>query len=83
MSLLSFAADSAGWIEGLRASANEAAINKQAFHVRMNEALVSEMGVNLDEEMSRLLELEHTFEASSRLIRAVDQMLQDLMAAVR
>lgn len=83
MSLLSYAADSAGWIEGLRASANDAAITKQALHVRMNEALTSETGVNLDEEMSKLLDLEHTFEASSRLIRAVDQMLQDLFAAVR
>lgn len=83
MSIMSFAADTVGWLEGIRSSANDAALSKQALHVRLNEALTSETGVNLDEEMSRLLELEQTFEASARLIRAVDQMLQDLLAAVR
>ncbi len=82
-SLVAFAADSLGWLEGYRASANEAAITKQALAVQLNEALISESGVNLDVEMSRLLDLENTFEASARLIRAVDQMLQDLLAAVR
>ena len=83
MSLVSYAADSVGWIEGYRSSANDAALSKHALHMQLNEALISETGVNLDEEMSKLLDLEHTFEASARLIRAVDQMLEDLLAAVR
>jgi flagellar hook-associated protein 1 len=33
--------------------------------------------------MSLLLELEHSYEASARLIRAVDEMLAALLAAVR
>ncbi|MEZ5811889.1 MAG: flagellar hook-associated protein FlgK [Rhizobiaceae bacterium] len=82
-SLLSFAADSASWLEGYRSEASNAASSKEALHVRLNSALVAETGVNLDAEMSRLLDLEHTFEASARLIRAVDEMLQDLFAAVR
>ncbi len=43
----------------------------------------NETGVNVDMEMSLLLDLEHSYEASSRLIRAVDEMLAALLDAVR
>jgi flagellar hook-associated protein 1 FlgK len=33
--------------------------------------------------MSMLLDLEHTYEASARLIKAVDDMLASLLVAVR
>ncbi len=82
-SLLSFAAGSVSWLEGYRSDASNAAATKDALYVRLTSTLTAETGVNLDQEMSRLLDLEHTFEASARLIRAVDEMLQDLLAAVR
>ena len=38
-------------------------------------------GVNVDEEMANLLELERSFEASARLISAIDQMYASLLQA--
>ncbi len=37
----------------------------------------------MDEEMSLLLELEHSYSASARLIQAIDNMLATLLDAVR
>lgn len=79
-SLLSFASGAVSWLEGYRAEADDAAAVKDALFVRLSSTLIGETGVNLDQEMSLLLDLEHTFEASARLIRAVDEMLQDLLA---
>jgi flagellar hook-associated protein 1 FlgK len=40
-------------------------------------------GVNMDDEMSFMMQIERTFSASSKVITAVDQMLKELLAAVR
>ncbi len=64
-------------------NASNAADPKEALPVRTAEALSNETGVNVDMEMSLLLDLEHSYEASARLLRAVDEMLAALLAAVR
>ena len=51
--------------------------------MRTAEALSNATGVNVDMEMSLLLDLEHSYEASARLIKAVDDMLSSLLVAVR
>ena len=51
--------------------------------MRTAEALSNATGVNVDMEMSLLLDLEHTYAASARLIKAVDDMLSSLLLAVR
>ena len=60
-----------------------AAEGKEALATRTAEALSNATGVNVDMEMSLLLDLEHTYEASARLIKAVDDMLSSLLVAVR
>lgn len=45
-------------------------------------AFTGEVGVNLDEELAHTLELERSYQASSRLLAAVDQMLGSLLAAL-
>lgn len=82
-SLTDFAAESVGWLELNRSEADSAAKSREAFRFRAVEAHSSVTGVSLDEEMSLLLELEQSYKASARLISAVDQMLQALMAAAR
>lgn len=82
-SVSGYASNVIGWFEGLRATASTAAETKQALAVRTADALSNETGVNVDMEMSLLLELEHSYQASARLIQAVDEMLQTLLAAVR
>jgi len=82
-SLSDYSTASLGWFDGMRKEASSAADAKQALAVRTAEALSNETGVNVDMEMSLLLDLEHSYEASSRLIRAVDEMLAALLDAVR
>ncbi|SOE18190.1 flagellar hook-associated protein 1 FlgK [Hoeflea halophila] len=82
-SLMEFAAESIGWLELNRSDAGTAAESREASRFRSVEALSSITGVSLDEEMSMLLELEQAYKASARLIAAVDEMLQALMAAAR
>ena len=48
---------------------------------RTAEALSNDTGVNVDQEMSLLLDLEHSYQASARLIKAVDDMLAALLDA--
>jgi len=82
-SLTAYSAASIGWFEGLRQNASRAAEAKEALSLRTSEALSSETGVNVDAEMSLLLDLEHSYEASARLLKAVDDMLRSLFEAVR
>ena len=78
-----YAASSIGWFEGVRQQASTAADAKEALANRTSEALSNATGVNVDTEMSLLLDLEHTYQASARILTSVNQMLDALMAAVR
>ena len=48
---------------------------------RSAEALSNETGVNVDTELSMLLDLEHTYQASARILSTVNQMLDTLLQA--
>lgn len=82
-SVSSLSAAAIGWFEAARKTASSAADTKEALAARTAEALSNSTGVNVDTEMSMLLDLEHSYEASARLIKAVDEMLAALLAAVR
>lgn len=83
MSVMSFSADAVGWLEGMRRESSMAIETKSAVMIRTQQALSNATGVNMDEEMTLLLELEHSYQAASRLISVIDEMLSALMAAVR
>jgi flagellar hook-associated protein 1 FlgK len=55
---------------------------KEAMATRTGEALSNDTGVNVDQEMSLLLDLEHTYQASARMMKSVDDMLTALFNAV-
>lgn len=82
LSLTSYTAASIGWFGGVRKEASAAVESKEALSVRLSEALSNETGVNVDTEMALLLDLEHSYEATARIIKAVDDMMAALMAAV-
>ncbi len=50
---------------------------------RAEDAISNATGVNIDTEMQSLLDLEHSYQASARIISAVDAMLNELLEAVR
>lgn len=77
--LASYAKDSVSWLEALRQSSNAEAEYRSTVASRASSALSSQTGVNLDEEMTNLLNLERTYQASSRLISVVDGMLATLL----
>jgi flagellar hook-associated protein 1 FlgK len=80
-SVLSYSTNSISWLESVRKKADEAQNAKEALVMRTSEALSNDTGVNMDQEMSLLLELEQSYQASSRIIQAVDEMFAALLQA--
>lgn len=83
LSISNYASLSIGWLEEYRSQASNSKDTKTAAASTASQALSSATGVSLDEELSKLLDLEHSYKASAKIVSAVDQMLQALMAAVR
>jgi flagellar hook-associated protein 1 FlgK len=82
-SIINFAASSTSWLEAKRSSASADSDYQTTLLDRSNQALSNVRGVNTDDEMAKMLELERSYSASAKLIATVDQMLQSLLAAVR
>ncbi len=69
------------WLQDKRSGAIGDVEYKQTLLDRTKEALSNETGVNLDQETLRLLDLERSFQASSKILQAVDEMLRTLLNA--
>lgn len=82
-SVSSFSTTAISWFEGARQDASNAGLAKEALAARTAETLSNATGVNSDTETLLLLDLEHTYQASARLIQTIDDMLQSLLDAVR
>ncbi|MCR4264805.1 flagellar hook-associated protein FlgK [Nitratireductor sp. ZSWI3] len=82
-SVAAFAFDTVGWLESQRKQADSGSEGKEALVTRTAAALSNITGVNVDEEMALLLDLEHAYEASARIISVVDEMLATLLQATR
>jgi flagellar hook-associated protein 1 FlgK len=81
-SLRAFAEQSTGWIEARRLEATTASELQASIKARATNALQKVTGVSIDEEMAQLLQLERSYQASSKLISTVDQMFASLLQAV-
>ncbi|MER9169069.1 flagellar hook-associated protein FlgK [Mesorhizobium australicum] len=81
-SVADYAANSIGWLQGVRQQASTAADAKEALAQRSADALSNATGVNVDQEMSLMLDLEHTYQASARMMKTVDDMMTALLSAV-
>ncbi len=79
----SFATSSVGWLEAARQQAVGNAEYHTTLLVRASDALSHATGVNLDDEMSLLLELERSYQASAKLLASVDAMLASFIAGIR
>ncbi len=82
-SLVNFASSSVSWLQTLRQSSNDESEHRTAVADRAAAALSKDTGISLDEEMAKMLELERSYQASSRLITAIDGMLEALIGSVR
>lgn len=81
--LIDFAGSSVSWLEAQRKTVGAEASYNQTLLERSADALSNVNGVNMDDEMAFMLQVERTFAASSKLIATIDQMLQSLLQAVR
>jgi flagellar hook-associated protein 1 FlgK len=79
--LSGFASSSVSWLQESRKSASADGDYKAALLERAYGALTKVTGVNLDEEMTLLLELERSYQASTRLVTTIDNMLAALLQA--
>ncbi|WP_310620254.1 flagellar hook-associated protein FlgK [Flexibacterium corallicola] len=83
ISIVDFATNSASWYSAERSRATEAAIlNSSAYNVSL-DTLSNSTGVNIDLEMSRLLDIENAYSASAQLMTTVDSMFKELLSVVR
>jgi flagellar hook-associated protein 1 len=74
-----FASSSVAWLQEARKSAEADNEYKTTLKDRASEALSKATGVNLDEEMAMLLELERSYQASTKLVSTIDNMLGALL----
>lgn len=81
-SLKVFSATASGWVEAKRQAGDQSLAFDVALKVRASEALLRKAGVNIDEEMTAMLDLEKSYQASSKVIAAVDQMIRTLLDVV-
>jgi flagellar hook-associated protein 1 len=81
-SVLGFASTSVGWLQKQRQTASSDLEFSQTVQERSSDALSQVIGVNLDNEMTLLLEIERSYQATSRLITTIDDMYQYLITAV-
>lgn len=81
-SLIDYSASSISWLESKRQAANTSFSYNQTVAKQADQALSNANGVNIDTEMALLLDLEHSYQASSRVLTTINAMLDDLIKAV-
>jgi flagellar hook-associated protein 1 FlgK len=81
-SVADYAASSIGWLEAQRQEATNVANYHETLLSQTTQALSDATGVNLDEQMSRMLDLENAYQASAKLLAAVDAMYKALFQAL-
>jgi flagellar hook-associated protein 1 len=80
--LFVFSTSSIAWLEEQRRVADSEFQYRETLYQRSAESYSKVTGVNLDEEMTTLLELERSYQASSRLVTVIDEMFATLVQAV-
>ncbi len=80
-SLLAFATESAGWIEARRSLTSDRLADREVLGERALNAWQGQVGISLDEEMTSLMAIERSYQATARLISTVDQMFQSILRA--
>jgi flagellar hook-associated protein 1 FlgK len=80
--LARFAASSMSWLQGMRSTTAATNQYQQTLLDKSQSTLSNETGIDLNSELTRLLDLQRSFQASSKIITTVDQMMAALLQAV-
>jgi flagellar hook-associated protein 1 FlgK len=81
--VVGFAIESAAWMAERRSTATSEHEHSAAVLERASISLSRTTGVNLDEEMTLMLDIERSYQASAQLLATIDQMIEALFVAVR
>ncbi|MBP0616645.1 flagellar hook-associated protein FlgK [Jiella mangrovi] len=74
-----YLASSISWLEDKRSIAYDDVDYQSTVLSRAQEALSDVTGINLDEEMTHLLDLERSYQASSKLISTIGEMIDSII----
>jgi flagellar hook-associated protein 1 FlgK len=80
-SLVDYANNSVGWLQGQNQSASDAASYQSSVVAQATSALSNATGVNLDTEMTNMLNIENSYTTSAKLLTTVNAMFSALMTA--
>jgi len=83
VSVKSFAASSDGWLASQQQGADNAATYQSALLSQSSQALSNTVGVNLDSQMSKMLDLENSYQATAKLMSTIDSMYTTLFNAIK
>ncbi len=82
-SLKDFSSASIGWLAGVRQNTSSSVDSTKALLAHASNALSNATGINMDDEYARQLELERSYQASSKLISVISGLFDTLMQSVR
>ncbi len=80
--LASYTTESISFVEAGRKAETSSATQQTTLRDSLVKSLRSETGVSLDDEMSKMLDLEHAYSASGKLISAIDNMFTSLLQTI-
>ena len=81
-SLTDYTANSASWLDGQYQSASNQATYHSTLQAQASQVLSNATGVNIDSQMSQMLSLENSYQASAKLISTINTMFGALLQAV-
>ncbi|VTZ21923.1 Flagellar hook-associated protein FlgK [Methylocella tundrae] len=81
-SLSNYAAASVSWLEAERSSVSSSSSYQSTLLSTASTALSNATGVNINDEMSKMLDLEQSFSASAKLLTSINDMFNALAAAI-
>ncbi|MGO9742457.1 MAG: flagellar hook-associated protein FlgK [Roseiarcus sp.] len=79
--LLDYADNSVSWLQGQNQSASDAASYQSSVVSQAQSALSNATGVNLDTEMTNMLNIENSYTSTAKLLTTVNNMFSALLAA--
>jgi len=74
-----FATDSVGWLEAKRQAATNNSDYQTTMQTSATQALSDTTGVNIDTEMTKMLSLENSYQASAKLLTTINNMFNSLL----
>jgi flagellar hook-associated protein 1 FlgK len=82
LSLSDYANASVSWLQGQNQQASNQASYQQALASQASSALSSATGVNLDQELNNMLNIENSYQTTAKLLTTANDMFQALLNGV-